>query len=274
MFNRALDWDLLDQSPMKGIKFLPKNNARIRYLSREECDRLVESCIVPHLRAIVTVALHTGMRSGKIRSLKWNDLDFDSGFIIIRDSKNGEPRHVPMDSTVVGLFRNYPRTQGSEFVFTNAAGGRLGWVQHGFRKALARAGLSDLHFHDLRHTFASQWMHTLTGPLLSASISIRTDQGGPRGTPPEVSRRSPAPQPSGNVSRQRAWNYFESIVIRRNRGSRRNVELTWSRTGGFVADYFVAARVIGYGRANAKSADPAGITTYCLPSTSNVIAVE
>jgi integrase len=158
MFNRAVDWDLLDQSPMKGIKFLPENNARLRYLSREECDSLVESCIAPHLRAIVTVALHTGMRSGEIRSLQWNDLDFDSGFIVIRDSKNGEPRHVPMDSTVVDLLRNYPRTPGSEFVFTNAAGGRIGWLQHGFRKALGRAGLSDLHFHDLRHTFASQWM--------------------------------------------------------------------------------------------------------------------
>ena len=143
---------------MKGIKFLPENNARLRYLLREECDRLVESCIAPHLRAIVTVALHTGMRSGEIRSLQWNDLDFASGFIIIRDSKNGEPRHVPMDSTVVDLFRNFPRTSGSEFVFTNAAGGRLGWVQHGYRKALVRAGLCDLHFHDLRHTFASQWM--------------------------------------------------------------------------------------------------------------------
>jgi integrase len=158
MFNRAVDWDLLDQSPMRGIKFLPENNARLRYLSREECDRLVESCIAPHIRAIVTVALHTGMRSGEIRSLQWHDLDFDSGFIIIRDSKNGEPRHVPMDSTVVDLFRNYPRTPGSQFVFTNAAGERLGWVQHAYRRALTRAGLSDLHFHDLRHTFASQWM--------------------------------------------------------------------------------------------------------------------
>ena len=81
MFNRAVDWELLDQSPMKGIKFLPENNARLRYLSREECDRLVESCIAPHLRAMVTVALHTGMRSGEIRSLQWHDLDFDSGFI-------------------------------------------------------------------------------------------------------------------------------------------------------------------------------------------------
>lgn len=63
-----------------------------------------------------------------------------------------------MDSTVVDLFRNYRRTPGSDFVFTNAAGGRIGWLQHGWRKALGRAGLTDLHFHDLRHTFASQWM--------------------------------------------------------------------------------------------------------------------
>jgi hypothetical protein len=56
MFNRAVDWELLNQSPMKGIKFLPGGNARLRCLSREEFDRLVESCIAPHLRAIVTVA--------------------------------------------------------------------------------------------------------------------------------------------------------------------------------------------------------------------------
>ena len=59
---------------------------------------------------------------------------------------------------MVELFRNYPPTADSDFVFTNSAGGRLGWLQHGFRKALVRAGLTDLHFHDLRHTFASQWM--------------------------------------------------------------------------------------------------------------------
>ncbi len=158
MFNRAVDWELLDQSPMKGIRFLPENNARPRYLSLEECDRLVEACKAPHLRAIVTVALHTGMRSGEIRNLLWKDLDFDTGFIVIRDSKNGEPRHVPMDSTVRELLRNYPRTPGSDFVFTNAAGGRLGWLQHGFRKALGRVGLHDLHFHDLRHSFATFWM--------------------------------------------------------------------------------------------------------------------
>lgn len=97
MFNRAVDWELLDQSPIKGIRFLPENNARLRYLSLEECGSLVQGCKASHLRAIVTVALHTGMRSGEIRNLLWGDLDFDTGFITIRDSKNGETRHVGLD---------------------------------------------------------------------------------------------------------------------------------------------------------------------------------
>lgn len=159
MLNRAVDWELLDQSPLKGLKFLSEaGNARLRFLSLEECDRLIQACKAPHLRAIVTIALHTGMRSGEIRNLQWCDLDFDTGFLIVSDSKNDEKRHVPLDSTVVALLGNWPRTAGSEFVFTNSAGGHLGWLQHGFRKALGRSGLTDLHFHDLRHTFASQWM--------------------------------------------------------------------------------------------------------------------
>jgi integrase len=158
LLNKAVEWQLISESPMRRLKFLRENNARQRYLSLEECDRLIAACVAPHLKAIVTVALHTGMRSGEIRNLNWRDLDFDSGFIIIRDSKNGTSRHVPMDTTVVNLFRNWQRTPESDFVFTNAAGARIGWLQHGFRKALGRAGITDLHFHDLRHTFASQWM--------------------------------------------------------------------------------------------------------------------
>ena len=81
------------------------------------------------------INFHTGMRPGEILNLEWADLDFDTGFTTVRDSKNGESLHVPMDSTVVELFREWP----SEFVFTNAAGGRLAFLQKGFRKVLARA---------------------------------------------------------------------------------------------------------------------------------------
>src|SRR2546425_1662664 len=66
MLNIAVEWELLEESPMKGMKFLRENNARTRYLSLEECQRLIASCIAPHIRAVVTVALHSGMRLGEI----------------------------------------------------------------------------------------------------------------------------------------------------------------------------------------------------------------
>src|SRR5438309_8552544 len=66
MFSLAAEWELLEESPMAGISFLRENNARTRYLSLEECQRLIASCIAPHIRAVVTVALHSGMRLGEI----------------------------------------------------------------------------------------------------------------------------------------------------------------------------------------------------------------
>jgi integrase len=158
MFNKAVEWELLDKSPMERLKFLPENNARLRYLSMEECKRLLDACVIPHMRALATLALHTGMRRGEILNLRFDDIDFASGHIIIRDSKNGQPRHIPMDSTVRELLSGYIPTSGSSHVFPSASGGRLSTVQKAFRNARTRAGMPGLHFHDLRHTFASQWM--------------------------------------------------------------------------------------------------------------------
>src|SRR3989442_5077112 len=158
LFSLAVEWELLEESPMKGMKFLRENNARTRYLSLEECQRLIASCIAPHIRALVTVALHSGMRLGEILDLHWYDLDFASGFILVRDSKNGESRHVPMDATLFALFRAYPHRLGTDLVFSSPAGGRIVDVRTGFLNSCKRAGLIDLHFHDLRHTFASQFV--------------------------------------------------------------------------------------------------------------------
>ena len=158
MFSLAVEWELLEESPMAGIRFLRENNARTRYLSLEECQRLIASCIAPHIRALVTVALHSGMRLGEILDLHWYDLDFASGFILVRDSKNGESRHVPMDATLFALFRAYPHRLGTDLVFSSPAGGHIVDVRTGFLNSCKRAGLIDLHFHDLRHTFASQFV--------------------------------------------------------------------------------------------------------------------
>src|SRR5438034_4112571 len=158
MLNTAVEWELLEECPMQGMKFLRENNARTRYLSLEESQRLIASCIAPHIRALVTVALHSGMRLGEILNLCWQDLDFASGFILVRDSKNGESRHVAVDATLFALFRAYPHRPSTDLVFSSSSGGHIVDVRTGFQNACKRAGLTDLHFHDLRHTFASQFV--------------------------------------------------------------------------------------------------------------------
>src|SRR5438128_3973619 len=171
MLNLAVEWELLEESPMQGMKFLRENNARTRYLSVGECHRLIDSCMAPHIRAIVTVALHTGMRLGEILNLRWQDLDFSSGFILVRDSKNGQARPVPMHSMISTLLRSWPRLSNQDIVFTSVlTGGRIVDIRAGFLNACKRAGLTDLHFHDLRHTFASQFV--MSGASLFALQEI------------------------------------------------------------------------------------------------------
>ncbi len=141
MFSLAVEWGLLEESPMQGIKFLRENNARTRYLSLEECQRLIASCMAPHIRAMVSVALHSGMRLGEILNLRWYDLDFSSGFILVRDSKNGESRHVPMDATLFALFRAYPHRPSTDLVFSSSSGGHIVDVRTGFLNSCKRLGL-------------------------------------------------------------------------------------------------------------------------------------
>jgi len=73
MFTKAVDWNMVEDETLKRIrrvKLLEENNRRLRYLSKEECQTLIDACD-GHLRPIVLMAMNTGMRKGEILSLKW-----------------------------------------------------------------------------------------------------------------------------------------------------------------------------------------------------------
>jgi hypothetical protein len=64
-----------------------------------------------------------------------------------------------MDSMISTLLQSWPRLSDQEIVFTSVmTGGRIVDIRAGFLNACRRAGITGLHFHDLRHTFASQFM--------------------------------------------------------------------------------------------------------------------
>jgi len=155
LYNRAIEWGKATDNPMSKVKLFKVPDKRIRYLEKEEIGKLLSHCC-EHLKPIVIVALHTGMRKGEILGLKWHDIDIKRNIIHLYDTKNGEKREVPMNEvvqkTIIGVFKN----PESQYVFCNKDGKAYRNVRKSFFTSLKKADIINFRFHDLRHTFASQ----------------------------------------------------------------------------------------------------------------------
>lgn len=169
MFRKAVEWELVEEEILKKVgrvKHLPENNRRLRYLSQEECQELVNAC-ADHLRPIVITALNTGMRKGEILSLEWdNHIDLKHGFILLDKTKNGDRREVPINATLSETLKGIVRRLDSPYVFIDSKGKRFLDIKGSWKSALRRTGIKNFRFHDLRHTFASQ--------LVMAGVDITT----------------------------------------------------------------------------------------------------
>ncbi len=97
IFNRAIKTGKLTYNPVRAVKLFKENNARNRCLSVEEEARLFKH-LPDRLKPLVTVALHTGMRQGELLALRWDDVDFYTGTLRVREAKSGEGRSVTMNS--------------------------------------------------------------------------------------------------------------------------------------------------------------------------------
>ncbi len=167
MLNKAMEWGIINEYPLSRIKLLKTENKRLRFLELEEIERLVSAC-EGNIAAIVTLALHTGMRRGEILSLKWRDVDFNHRLITLLRTKNGEKREIHMNDIVYDTLLAHPRNKRSQYVFSYKNGKQIRDIRGSFEQALKRAGITDFRFHDLRHTFASH--------LVMAGIDLTTVQ--------------------------------------------------------------------------------------------------
>jgi len=90
------------------------------------------------------------------------------GFIRLKQTKNGKARALPLNETLWELFTQLRTRLDVPWVIHDPAGHRRDDVRHGFDRACESAGLTDFHFHDLRHTFAS-WLIMRGVPLATVS---------------------------------------------------------------------------------------------------------
>jgi len=162
ILNYAVRLKIIPYNPIKGVKLLKESPGRVRYLTQDEFVKLVEAA-PPHLKPIIQVATFTGLRKSDLLKLKWSDIDFENKRIKVHVTKTNEIRFIPMNDLVVEILNNLPKD--SEYVFTYK-GKRIKDIKRAFTTACIRAGIRDLKFHDLRHTFAS-W-------LVMSGVDLRT----------------------------------------------------------------------------------------------------
>ena len=139
---------------------MPKvNNLKTEDLTPDQLDALLKAIEQdPNLQAanFMRMALFTGMRRGELFRLQWQDVDFERGFIHIRQPKGGVDQKIPLNATARELLTNHPRTD-SPYVFP----GRNGNLRVDINKQVTRikktAGLpKDFRaLHGLRHVYAS-----------------------------------------------------------------------------------------------------------------------
>ena len=149
-------------NPCRQVELLKGEQARTRYLLPHEEERLmaVLTDSRSHLWSIVVLDINTGMRITELLSLRPDDIDFHRDMIYVRETKTDEDREVPMNNTVrelLGQLVAQVRKKSDEYLFTNPkTGTRYKDIKTAWHTACKKAGIENLHIHDLRHTFVTR----------------------------------------------------------------------------------------------------------------------
>ena len=161
MLNIAVQnsWIIKNPFDFAGTIITPGDEKpRERILTRQEEERLLAACTGrrEHIKPIIICAIDTGMRRGEILKLKWSDIDFDNNVVTVQafNTKTMRERQVAMSERLTReletICARLPEDQEVPvFGITND-------IKRAFNSARKAAGLPDVRFHDLRHTYATR----------------------------------------------------------------------------------------------------------------------
>ncbi len=164
---------LVTDNPAADVKKPRAAKKAVYVLEPEEIARLRAALDVPHERLLVELAITTGLRSGEIRGLQWDSIDLEGKRLFVEHQatrraaddvtkSENSLRTVPLPGYLIPDLRRWklacPVTAtGLVFPGEPDARGERGPIdadvllRHILRRALRRAGLPALRFHDLRH---------------------------------------------------------------------------------------------------------------------------
>ena len=157
------DWDLVIANPIKGIKRMPPSQGRSKRVNNDIEKILLNCCdaiSLSLLSSIIKFAIQTGMRRGEIMGLTWDDIDLPNRKAYLHQTKNGEPRQVPLTRQAIAVLEALPRDEERVFPMSMTC------LRSQFERIKEHAKpkwdgigsnpFEDLRFHDLRHEALSR----------------------------------------------------------------------------------------------------------------------
>lgn len=167
-------WGMAVVNPISKIEIPTEDNSRDRRLVGDEESRLFaamkksgcgEKRANPWILPLSQLAIETAARQSELLALKWSDIDIDKLSIRFQGKERADGkrrlknkskfRDVPISREAKTLLENLPKI--SEDKNTKLFPTTASAVKQSFARAIVRANITDLHFHDLRHEGTSRF---------------------------------------------------------------------------------------------------------------------
>ena len=174
IYNLARKWKTPGgfENPASGLTAGP-DVQRNRFLTEWEAENLVRAIHVDEnqtaARSIMLLLL-TGARRNEITFAKWDYIDWKNKTLLVPKSKSGRARVIALNQSAIALLTATPHIEGNPYIFPSEITGRpSASLFFPWARIRERAGLDDVHLHDLRHSFASF--------LVNRGVSLYVVQG-------------------------------------------------------------------------------------------------
>lgn len=131
-----------------------KKNYIKNALAQATIQALADAAHVPMYETFIQFQIMTAARRNEARGLTWQDIDFECRSAYLAETKNGRPRKLPLREVLLQKLESLPRTGDRVFTITDDL------LSNAWSRICARAGIEDLHVHDLRHEGISRVAET------------------------------------------------------------------------------------------------------------------
>lgn len=167
------EWGYPFLNPVEQIRKPQMPSGRDRVLSPAEEEALLNEALPvgrrsPWLHPLIVLALETGMRRGELLSLKWENINPAKRTALLPDTKNGSKRMVQLSTKALDTLKRLRSLSSHDDVIfpISVPALHLRW-----KAACKRAGIKDLHFHDLRHTAITRMADKLPNVIELSAVT-------------------------------------------------------------------------------------------------------